>query len=253
MKCFEASLTQEAIQLFAGKGHYAFANYAIVHWADHLLTAVELGLGGHQLDRLTKSIKKFLDSHFVQQQPSEWAPDVYKSTLQVFSLQSFFINLVQSVALLNLRRNPGLMKKHDEQLPEVTDNNLNIEEVLRDIREAIERFSNTSKIEEYYGNKLFKCDRIDCSSFYEGFLDSHAAQEHIKKHSHRWYCTVQGCASGADGFASNARLRDHQRNFHSINGHEGDFPAVYDWSSYCLREAVQLVDITYLKRYYSTA
>jgi hypothetical protein len=90
------------------------------------------------------------------------------------------------------------------------------------------------------------------SSSAKGFLDPHAAEEHIKKHSYRWYCTVENCNARVSGFISETKLREHRRQHHLTIGETMDIPSTYDWSLQCLREAVKSVDIPHIQRFYAT-
>lgn len=250
MDCFGAAIGKEDITRFVDSGHYSFSEYAIMHWPDHLISALSLDIDKQHLDQLAESTDSFLAQHFIQKQPIEWAPEEVKVALGRVSARSFFIHLVQAIALLKLRRNPELIRKRKGDLPECRDNNLNLEDVLCKIRNTIEEAGPKNKMIEYYGSKLFKCDRIDCTSFYEGFFDPQAAKSHINKHDYRCYCFVKDCPRGPNGFASEARLREHHRQFHCTNGYSTDFPSTYDWSDYCLKEAVRSGDITHLNKFY---
>src|SRR5216117_1206546 len=71
MPCFNTGLAKQPIEDFILKGHYAFAEYAIVYWSEHLLSAINGGsLDEPELRSLEKSVQVFLNNHFSTTKPS---------------------------------------------------------------------------------------------------------------------------------------------------------------------------------------
>ncbi|KAF2178019.1 hypothetical protein K469DRAFT_601007, partial [Zopfia rhizophila CBS 207.26] len=223
MDCFNRGLDEQLLQAFVTKGHYAFAEYAIVHWSDHLLAAIGYEtIDKSQLDSLAKTVETFLATHFSAKQSSKWAPESVRESAHVFKSQLFFQQLVQAIALLRIRRDPDSKDKQKDQIPEKKENNLDLEQTLSEVRSAIVKISNRLqtdryRLETYYGLKIYKCSQIDCTSFVEGFSDPEHFSEHVERHSHRYFCTIEGCTSGMKGFSSELRLWQHHKRFHDIN------------------------------------
>src|SRR6202035_209061 len=54
----------------------------------------------------------------------------------------------------------------------------------------------------YYGDKRFKCPKITCFYFHEGFKDAKSRDTHINRHDRPFNCTSPDCSVAEFGFAS---------------------------------------------------
>jgi len=96
--------------------------------------------------------------------------------------------------------------------------NLDLEQVLRQIRSAMETLSVSNeargRLEILYGSNLFKCPRSDCSQFFEGFSELNVRDQHQKKHDRPFYCTFDGCLAAQTGFVDSLQLQQHISRIH---------------------------------------
>ena len=70
------------------------------------------------------------------------------------------------------------------------------------------------KLKEFYGQKPYKCRKITCIYFYEGFKDSKSRDKHINRHDRPFPCEDDNCLYAESGFGSNKELESHYRSYH---------------------------------------
>jgi ankyrin repeat protein len=219
MDCFERGLGERSIQEFITTGHYAFAEYAIVYWPEHLITAVR-ALDSPDLESLAAAIEVFLKVHFSSTPSTQSVPKTIERAIDKFQPYAFYNNLGQSIALMEDQNRSNLKA-------ETAINNLDIKDVLSRIRSLIEKLSSSEttkqSLQSIYGAKLYKCSRFDCTSFFEGFSNLHDCRQHQKRHERRFRCTLEGCVVAQAGYASSAELQRHLQRSHDPSGFP-DFP-----------------------------
>ncbi|OCK83585.1 hypothetical protein K432DRAFT_390263 [Lepidopterella palustris CBS 459.81] len=136
----------------------------------------------------------------------------------MFESHIFFNNLAQAIALLESRKHPAVEFHRKGQSVENRANNLDLEDVLLEVRSVLSQMSQSPStrqvLEKWYGAKLFKCSRIDCASFSQGFSNLDDCSEHQKKHHRRFHCAFEGCMAAPKGFTSETRLQQH---FHRVH------------------------------------
>lgn len=67
---------------------------------------------------------------------------------------------------------------------------------------------------ETYGANVFKCDRIACDYFYQGFETAELRDAHTKRHERPYLCPVAGCTLVTFGFSTNKDCDKHIRSYH---------------------------------------
>lgn len=70
-------------------------------------------------------------------------------------------------------------------------------------------------LREFYGSKVFKCSRLTCFYFHEGFTDSKTRDKHLGRHERPFLCNVPDCTSAEIGFGSKQDLKNHIVQFHA--------------------------------------
>jgi Zinc finger, C2H2 type len=109
---------------------------------------------------------------------------------------------------------------HDEKGPEAR-NNISIKalsDALFRNRKLLEGLP--FELTTFYGDKRFKCPRVKCFYFYEGFRDAKSRDKHINHHDRPFNCIFPGCSIAEIGFASNKDLEKHERLFHPEIEHQ---------------------------------
>ncbi|KAJ1328921.1 ankyrin repeat domain-containing protein 50 [Microdochium nivale] len=70
--------------------------------------------------------------------------------------------------------------------------------------------------QETYGVNVFKCDRIACDYFYQGFETAELRDAHINRHERPYPCPVVGCTLVIFGFSTNKDCDKHVRTYHPV-------------------------------------
>jgi hypothetical protein len=75
-------------------------------------------------------------------------------------------------------------------------------------------FGQTRDLDSFYGEKRYKCPKLTCFYFHEGFKDAKSRIAHINRHDRPFNCTSPDCSVVEFGFSSNRDLEKHMRFFH---------------------------------------
>ncbi|RYP19480.1 hypothetical protein DL765_003320 [Monosporascus sp. GIB2] len=207
-------------------GYYAFMDYAVPYWIRHL----EIGLSkveeDHELPKtLPESLEAFLDLHFLPPTKQFYVSQSNMKRLQVFENQPFYERLQTSI--ISARKEltfMGEMKQGELAL--------NLSTIVRGIRSQLESiYENTTdeseriKMGQIYGVDLYKCPRLSCRFFYNGFISRTQRDQHVDKHLRPFRCDVAGCPSAAMGMSSEKELKNHKKTAHDIDLDDAlDFP-----------------------------
>lgn len=197
LPCFDNGITESATRQFAITGHYIFTEYAIAHWADHLLEAARPN-GSTDLKTMQAVVESFLQAH-CKSTPYKHISTFRKAT-ESSVYDEFRGNLSQFII---------------ETLEE-----LDLQAVLQQIRSIIEIMSASRQtrmtLEKMYGPNLYKCTRIDCTQFFDGYPELKDRERHHRYHERKFYCTFEGCmrAQTGSGFADANQLNEHVTRFH---------------------------------------
>lgn len=229
--CFDAftkgqstSATQSAVL----NGTCAFAAYAFVSWAHHLLACEDLDLANTGDQRtaeaktlLTESLDAFLDMHYRQPQKK---PKVPKSvvacikTLRRPDLQEKLLDALASIVSATTHEVRGLKAFTALELFDV------LPAVEAQLEELAVKPEHQPILQHYYGNKPFKCPRLYCDWYLEGFGTSKERDDHVQKHLRSFYCEHHGCLHARIGCVTKKELDAHIAAYHSTGLGEDDFP-----------------------------
>ena len=69
-------------------------------------------------------------------------------------------------------------------------------------------------LQGFYGDRRFKCPKVTCYYFHEGFKSPKDRDQHINRHDRPFFCTFPDCSVAVFGFSKNKDLEKHRRLFH---------------------------------------
>ncbi|KAK8127290.1 hypothetical protein PG984_008398 [Apiospora sp. TS-2023a] len=69
-------------------------------------------------------------------------------------------------------------------------------------------------IRTLYGTRLYKCDRVLCDYFFEGFATAAELKDHLGRHERPYRCPVPNCSVGPLGFSKKKDCESHIRKYH---------------------------------------
>ena len=213
----EPKLEDEDIRAAFLKGAYAFYDYASACWAMHLPNAVAELKDSDDLAYLKETLEIFIDSHWsLTCKPLQDTKRVKKS-LGSLESSEHFDRIVQAVAWA--RRQSGEHGRGPSP-DEALDFRL-LTEKIRSILELM-KSSSLSPTEEqalqhFYGQNLFKCPRINCHRYYNGFETAQERKQHVDKHERPFLCIVSGCYMKDFGYVTEQELKRHLFETHAID------------------------------------
>lgn len=76
----------------------------------------------------------------------------------------------------------------------------------------------THSLENFYGSNWFKCSRLSCYYFHEGFAPHRDRQSHYDRHDRPFSCDDDDRPSSKIGFGSLKEFEKHRRNMHPGKG-----------------------------------
>lgn len=207
--CFDGNLSEDTIRDYVMTGHYAFQDYAIMHWIDHmeaLIPYFSTDLVGN-LEQISQAIKDYFEAYG----PPDVGEDDISEDLVARCIPIREIGFYDPLLLLisSTRKLRGKVEKLSGlgELGDVVARNRN---VLEKLQSAALDASTKAKLQRYYGEKWYKCPHHTCYYFHDGFLDMARRENHTGRHEKPFVCTAAaGCTRLYHGFSTEKELRKH--------------------------------------------
>lgn len=204
------------------EGGFSFQDYAAAKWPDHIRAIIDI-----EPDRLLAETKSQALEE-LQVALVEFA-SYYEDELRNASIDKTAEKACEPSAVSKIYSSLlhvwNHISQHHAQGPKFRDD-ISIQALRLSIfrnRKLIEELSAgkmPTSVEErerltlFYGKKVFKCPRITCFYFHDGFKTSADLAHHINRHDRPFVCVFPDCSVAEFGFASNKDLLKHQRFFH---------------------------------------
>jgi DNA-directed RNA polymerase subunit RPC12/RpoP len=200
-------------------GHFAFQDYAIAKWFHHVNAFVNNGQRfldeaidpDGRLQMLSSALSEFIERF----EEVDWTSGLVQDctrTCSAFQDHALYENLLVLTSHIYTFQQKGFEARHKISIK-------SLGEALERNRKLLEDTKALSKIEmnaysKFYDDKRrFKCTKITCRYFSQGFADAKAKKRHINIHDRPFQCEVSECL-GAEGFANENDLKNHTRSFH---------------------------------------
>ncbi|KAK7397580.1 hypothetical protein QQX98_013055 [Neonectria punicea] len=200
------------------KGYYSFLDYAVACWPLHVQSALPGISDNEEPGLLSECLEGFLDLHWSGPTSELTVSATIMEKIKVFRDADFFPKLAQ--AIVSARKQLGPSGKGPSP-----DDPLDLGQITRSIREALEKASSgvsdnhkMALLRTYYGKNSdwFKCPRINCVRFYDGFTRESERNLHIDKHERPYTCTDTGCDKHTFGYATKNALQKHMLEIHGV-------------------------------------
>ncbi|KAF2638941.1 hypothetical protein P280DRAFT_470952 [Massarina eburnea CBS 473.64] len=205
------------------KGYFAFQDYAIATWFLHVSAFVKTGKDlfaqaqdPETLSTLLQDVSTAIDE-FMDRYDEENFYDIEvekcRNDCEVFKDQDFYKDIVSLTSYIYQYQTKGFDARYKisiKSLKAALDRNRELlEKSVTKLKE-----SHLKKYKEFYdAEKRFKCDKITCIFFSEGFKDHKSRKKHVNCHDRPYKCEVDDCL-GAEGYANSRDLEKHTRAFH---------------------------------------
>lgn len=221
--CFQVDLENTQVSNYIRDGFLSFQEYAVSKWFHHLQTLIEKcgpflsGVGGREaqkdlfvaLDEFTGIYQEGLSLKDTDE--DKWRQEAAEDC-KAYRTLPLFEHLRDVWAHIRMHQQVRDIKERDKiGIPELST-------AVERNRGAIEAIAADKKslpqLEAYYGHNHFKCPRLTCPYFYEGFETSVDRDKHSRRHDRPFQCVVDDCDQRTFGFTTNTQLEKHNRNYH---------------------------------------
>ncbi|KAJ8132836.1 hypothetical protein O1611_g785 [Lasiodiplodia mahajangana] len=179
--------TDGDVAVNVANGTYCFYDYASACWAMHLQEGISGLQTGSELSQLLEILETFMELHWSRTH----------KPLQDLKRSSRY----------------GQGPSADEAL--------DLWQVTEKIRSALEdtyepRYEEAD-LQRFYGRNRFKCPRVNCLRYYQGFSTLERRQHHLNKHDRPFLCYIVGCHMEVFGYATAKDLKKHLFKYHGID------------------------------------
>lgn len=232
-ECFDKDLEEDRLRKFALDGYFAFQDYAVAKWFHHFRAVTEHGkilCPGDREAAAAMGEKAVQETEVALAEVNEAIDDFIcryeeileedpvgdsKYACEPFRECSFYDNLLAMWSHIYRHQTGGFEARNGVGIKALG-------EVLTRNRKLIEELTSSSTsysekrqdLSTFYGEKRFKCPKITCFYFHEGFKDAKSRDTHINRHDRPFNCTAPDCSVAEFGFASGKDLEKHMRSFH---------------------------------------
>ena len=227
---FDQGMNEEDVVAALEIGTYAFYDYASACWAVHLQSGIQDLCEGEEFNDLLDTIEPFINLHWASN------PKLLKVSAK---LQASLSSIkAKAPAELYARISQAIVwsiKQLGEECENPSeDEALDLWQVTGKIRSGIEGVNppllsdiNQHTFRQFYGSNRFKCPRISCYYYHEGFSTARDREKHIGRHDRPFLCSIEGCHLMIFGCATADELKKHFLGYHGIDdAYDGrEYPA----------------------------
>ena len=252
--CFETDKSPDDLVQFIKSGHYAFLDYASLHWLHHLETVLVL-LKSADLASST-DLGMAINEFFEMYEPGQiHAPKIQKEYLE---RSSGIQNAECYEPLLLLITQAKASRIAEEKLEALG----SLGQTLTKVRATLEEMSkppspnsgstdplaesSEPRLSQFYGDKWFKCSRHACYYFHEGFATERNLRQHTDRHEKPFCCTEMGCTRMYIGWATEKELKRHMSQYHPD-------PEAFSWKFPHVRKPPSKYQCSVCEKSYSRA
>lgn len=199
-----------------------FQDYAVVNWAYHLRAMVEAREelltedpdSRDALWELSQAIKEFVDK-YEEELYADSSLETSASACEAFQQSDFYPALDLVWSHIGRHQEKGFDARNDISIKLLSESFFRNRALLEELAS-----SNASlpygwrNLAHFYGNKTFKCPKVTCFWFHEGFKDAKSRDSHVNRHDRPFRCTFPDCSVAEFGFRSSKELEKHTTLFH---------------------------------------
>ncbi|KAF2096252.1 C2H2 domain-containing protein [Rhizodiscina lignyota] len=213
--CFKKDVTEPQLLNYALNGDFGFQDYAVAKWSQHVKAIVDakdevLGTDTDAqtaMNELIDSLEDFMICFSIETDQNSFPP-ASLAACEGFQESPLYDYLLGIWTHISSHENKGPTARNDISLSALN-------ETFTRNRTLLEKSSpDRQTLQYFYGDRTFKCRKLTCYYFHEGFKDAKTRDHHLKRHDRPFSCEVPDCTIAEFGFASNKELEKHRRTFH---------------------------------------
>lgn len=223
--CFGVDIPEEQLQDEVRKGFLSFQDYAVSRWFHHLQTMIQKCggfLAGSAADKTQENLHRALDDFMMrflddirldEETDGKWLQQARHdcNSFKDLHLVDYLADLWAHVC--KHQQNPNAKERDKIGITELATAVRRNREVMEKLRENKGSLMQ-NQLEKYYGRNHFKCERVTCPCFHEGFENGKERDKHMRRHDRPFQCVIEACNQSTFGFSSNQQLEKHMRSYH---------------------------------------
>ncbi|RYN73552.1 hypothetical protein AA0120_g12593 [Alternaria tenuissima] len=223
--CFDVDNPDDVVQRrrYALDGSLAFQDYAIAKWFHHINAWVSSGTKfleeAQDQVALLAGIFNAMEDFMTRYSEVDWSKglvDDCKTKCRVFEHLGLYEHVVQLTSHIYTFQQKGFDAAHKISIPDLSealDRNRKMLEEFHKAKPGPTAEEKTAYSKFYNEKRRYKCTRITCRYFSEGFKDEKSRKRHVNIHERPYQCEIPDCV-GAEGFVNAKDLEKHTRTFH---------------------------------------
>lgn len=240
LPCFQDQLSPESLLQYSLSGCYILQDYAVAKWQEHFLemlakataakvkesqntnTMVNNELLGTTFDQLGHALQCFTDCFEKDLAPTGDA-DVKLGAWDEFAAiedkEVLYLDLCNVTAHIQHHQKGGFETRQKVSFPTLATvferNRAFLEDPKSDPFKIELSSTERDSLVHLYGPKRFKCPKIDCEKFFDGFAEKKPRKKHVDGHDRPFKCDMPECQGELASFKSMHDLQKHQSRFHA--------------------------------------
>lgn len=219
--CFGTKLLDTQLETDVNEGYLSFQDYAASRWFHHFQTMIEKCsdfLNKNAAGEIEKDVLRALDEFFTDETQLDDAKDMKwlelaRKDCHNFrdpDLKEYLIKLWAHVS--KHQNNPEDAQERDKiGIPSLAS-------AVERNRKFMERYGPSKMLSQqyqsFYGPNNFKCERLTCPYYHEGFETSKDRDKHTNRHDRPFQCVIETCDQSTFGFTTAKQLEKHTRSYH---------------------------------------
>ncbi|RDW70893.1 uncharacterized protein DSM5745_08404 [Aspergillus mulundensis] len=242
--CVDHQLSGESLNKYVLQGYYGFLDYAVAYWVSHLESCLAhtKDYDDRSFESLGRDLQLFLDRHFQEgcRYPVSTKTQI---KLRPFKKETYYDRL--ALAFEYWQQETTIITTKSDGRPV-----LDLQAAINAIRSELESLWSDQKLpRQIYGGSIFKCSRLYCNFFFEGFGGPTERDLHIKEHERSYTCQFPNCPASQMGYVSRKDLDRHLSNSHHIPELTAEFPIFQDPSSIDIMHACKTGNLAMVERW----
>jgi hypothetical protein len=207
------------------RGIYGLLDYASCFWAQHLTISIRdlHTISSRSSEDLVAAIDALLSVQWAAPLGTLIISKTLAQSLAIISAEESYDSICQAIASnANQLLRSGKGPSNDEPL--------HLARTIATVRETLEGLMDTpgsakSELQAFYGSNIFKCDRLNCHYYSNGFSTKYQRDAHSMKHERPYLCKEEGCPQAIIGCVSVKDLQKHVADYHgTADTVEPDYP-----------------------------
>ncbi|KAI2628485.1 hypothetical protein GGR54DRAFT_587349 [Hypoxylon sp. NC1633] len=209
--------SKDEIEVDILEGSLAFYDYSSACWTIHL----QAGIPPHNDDAdnlvsLIETLEGFIEVHWSETARRLAVSKTTHGGLEAISQSESYEKISQAVGWSKKQLSRGGQGPTDGEALDLSQVTSQLRTVLEDVHTRLGQ-DEKERLQQYYGAKWFKCPRMNCFFYHEGFSTSSERDLHIVRHERPFMCIVDGCHMATFGCVSEDDLKTHLFEYHGVD------------------------------------